>query len=366
MQQRLISLDFFRGFTMMVMIIVNSPGTWEFVYPPLLHADWNGFTMTDAVFPAFIFMVGISVSIALRKVKEQKEGANGVYGKVSNRSLRLVVLGIFLGAFPFLHFEMDTIRIPGVLQRIAVIYLSLVFLFLNFDFKELLVVSVLVLISYYILWGYDSSSWNIVLENNSDHVAARVDQWVFGNHTWKHSQPLDPEGLVSTFPAIVSGLIGLFIGMKFLKLSPSVKIVSQLVIIAMSLMLGGYLWGLVFPINKTLWTSSFVLFSAGWSLLFFAFVYWLLDVAKLKGWWSCVSIAFGRNAIVAYALASIMGSLAYSITLGTKLIVNIVFSFFLELGLNVYNASLLYALLLLLLISIPILFLDRKGKYIKI
>lgn len=307
MKNRILAVDIFRGMTIVLMILVNTPGTWSSVYAPLLHAEWHGYTPTDLVFPFFLFIVGTSIVFAYNN----KTADASIYKKISIRSLKLIGLGIFLGAFtisfPFIK-EFSEIRFPGVLQRIGVVFFFASILFLNLNWKKLIAVAATLLIGYWLLMVFvPVEGVTSTLERAPNNMANYVDLNVFGSHMWKPDY--DPEGLLSTIPAIVSSLLGIFTGL--ILVSNQKKKVTLLFGVGGSLLLIGHLCGLFFPINKALWTSSFVLVTAGWANIVLALIYYLTDVKQLK--FGSIFRYAGANAIVLYFLSSFITKLFYLI-----------------------------------------------------
>lgn len=298
MKDRILSVDIFRGMTIVLMILVNTPGTWSNVYAPFLHAKWHGYTPTDLVFPFFLFIVGTSIVFAYKNKKTDAR----TYRKISVRSLKLIGLGLFLGAFtlsfPFFK-DFSEIRFPGVLQRIGVVFFFASVLFLNLDWKKLIGLSVILLIGYWLLMtlipvnGVEST-----LERAPNNLANWLDVKVFGTHNYKADY--DPEGLLSTIPSIVSSLLGIFTGL--ILLSNQKKKTTILFGLGGSLLIIGHLWDFIFPINKALWTSSFVLVTAGWANIVLALIYYLTDVRDLK--FGSIFRYAGANAIVLYFMSS--------------------------------------------------------------
>lgn len=307
MKDRIVSVDIFRGLTIVLMILVNTPGTWSDVYAPFLHATWHGYTPTDLVFPFFLFIVGTSIVFAYKSKPTNK----ATYRKIIIRSLKLIGLGLFLGAFtiyfPFFK-DFEDIRFPGVLQRIGVVFFFAAILFINVHWKNLLGLSVLLLIGYWFLMGYvPVNGMESTLERAPNNLANYVDVQVFGTHNYK--EDYDPEGLLSTIPAIVSALLGIFTGLILTSKQP--KKATILVGLGGVMLIIGSLWNLVFPINKALWTSSFVLVTAGWANLFLALIFYLTDVKGIR--FGSVFKYAGANAITVYFLSSFITKIFYSV-----------------------------------------------------
>lgn len=310
MKERIISVDIFRGLTIALMILVNTPGSWSAVYPPLLHAEWHGYTPTDLVFPFFLFIVGTSIVFAYRGRQPGPE----VYRKIAVRTLKLIGLGLFLGAFtiafPFIE-PFEEIRFPGVLQRIGVVFFVAALLFLNVPWKGLLGIAIALLLGYWVWMGFvPLEGGPPTFDRAPNNWANYIDLHVFGTHMYMPDY--DPEGLLSTLPSIVTSLLGIFTGL--LLVGDSRNKTGWMAAMGAGLLLLGHLWGLVFPINKALWTSSFVLVTAGWANLVLALIYYLTDVRGLR-FGSIFSYA-GANAITVYFLSSFISNLFYQIQVG--------------------------------------------------
>jgi len=305
MKERIVSVDIFRGLTIALMILVNTPGTWEAVYPPLRHAVWHGYTPTDLVFPFFLFIVGTSIVFAYKN----KQPGPAVYRKIVVRTLKLIGLGLFLGAFtisfPFI-LPFEEIRFPGVLQRIGVVFFAASLLYLNFNWKVLLGIAITILLGYWVWMGFIPLEGQApTFERAANNWANYMDLNVFGTHMYKTDY--DPEGLLSTLPSIVSALLGVFTGL--LLVSDRADKTRAMVLLGVGMLLLGHLWDLVFPINKALWTSSFVLVTAGWANLLLALIYYLSDVRGLR--FGSIFKYAGANAITVYFLSSFITSLFY-------------------------------------------------------
>ena len=310
MKQRVISVDIFRGLTIALMILVNTPGTWSAVYPPLLHAEWHGYTPTDLVFPFFLFIVGTSIVFAY----QNKQPSPSVYRKISIRSLKLIGLGLFLGAFtiafPFIE-PFGEIRFPGVLQRIGVVFFAAAILFLNTNWKTLVGVAIVILLGYWIWMGFIPLQGQApTFDRAPNNWANYIDLQVFGTHMYKADY--DPEGLMSTFPSIVTSLLGIFTGL--LLVSEQTQKVRKMLLMGGALLVLGHLWDPLFPINKALWSSSFVLVTAGWANLFLALIYYLTDVKGIH--FGSIFKYAGANAITVYFLSSFISKLFYLIQVG--------------------------------------------------
>jgi predicted acyltransferase len=305
---RLLSLDAFRGLTVAGMILVNNPGTWGAIYSPLQHAAWHGWTPTDLVFPFFLFIVGVSVTLALSRRAEAGGPKRDLYVKILRRSLIIFGLGLFLAGFPY--FDLSTIRIPGVLQRIAVCYLLAALIFLHTDWRRQAYVAAALLLAYWALLtlvpvpGYGpgdlaSKEWNI---------AAYVDRVVFGPHVWRQAKVYDPEGILSTLGALATTLAGVLAGHLLRSRRGDFEKVAAMFVAGAAGIVVGWAWGFWLPVNKALWTSSYVLLTAGMALQLLAVCYWLID---MKGYrrWAFPFVVFGTNALAAFFLTGLCAKL---------------------------------------------------------
>lgn len=325
-KERLASLDVFRGLTMAGMILVNNPGSWSHVYPPLGHAEWNGWTPTDLVFPFFLFIVGVAMAFSFGKILETGEKSKGIYWKVTRRALILFGLGLFLAVIPsnwppgFNWFtdELMKVRIPGVLQRIAVAYFCASLLVLHFKPRGQVYWAIGLLVFY---WAVMKLAPFTVMQDGVAVVyrgeltkeinfAAYVDNILFHGHTWQVGKYLhrDPEGLLSTLPAIVTVLLGVFTGNWLRKGKPAYEMVSGLFFAGAGGLLLGNILDYGFPINKWLWSPSYVVFTAGMALVFLAMCIYLIDIKEQK-WWTKPFVIFGMNPIALFVLSGIVANL---------------------------------------------------------
>jgi predicted acyltransferase len=298
---RLISLDIFRGMTIVFMIIVNTPGSWKHVYAPLKHAEWHGCTPTDLVFPFFLFIVGVSTFFSLRKYGGEING-NSVW-RIFRRMTAIFVVGLCLTIFPYFTRDYSTLRIMGVLQRIALAYGIGATICLAIRKDYLWIVAAVLLLLYWGLLAFFGGSDPYSL---NDNIVLKADLAILGkNHMYKgFGIPFEPEGLLSTIPAICTVIIGYFTGDLLARGSANGKTVLKLLLIGAGTTGLGYLWGMLFPINKALWTSSFVLYSAGQAMMVLSFIYLIADVLKFKIW-GTFFVVFGTNALFTFVLAGI-------------------------------------------------------------
>jgi predicted acyltransferase len=298
---RLVSLDILRGLTVAFMIIVNNPGSWDYVYSPLRHSKWNGCTPTDLVFPFFLFIVGMSTWYSLKKYGNELNGSSIL--RIFRRALTIFAVGLFLTIFPNFVRDYSTLRIMGVLQRIAVAYTLGALICLTIKRKYLWIIIAILLLIY---WGLLSFFGGADPYSLGGNFALKTDIAVMGrNHLYTgFGIPFEPEGLLSTIPAVCTVIIGYYIGGMVSKGSASGKTVIKIILLGAAAIGLGYLWNMIFPINKPLWTSSYVLFTAGIAMAVFAIIYLISDVLKFQALGTFFMI-FGTNALFSYFLAGI-------------------------------------------------------------
>lgn len=308
---RLLSLDFFRGATVAAMILVNNPGDWGHIYSPLEHAEWHGCTPTDLVFPFFLFIVGVSIAYAMSSKKTDPSTHNQTIFKAFKRSLILFGLGLFLSLFPKVFTDpieaFQTVRIPGVLQRIAVVFFICSVLFLKNSEKGLFRIAVVILAVYWAMMTFlpvpGVGYANLEKETN---LGAWLDRTLLSEaHLWKMAKTWDPEGIFSTVPAIATGLFGVLTGIYLRRkdIDEPTK-VAWLFSAGIAAVVAGLLWGLAFPINKSLWTSSYVLFCAGLAIIILALSYWIIDIKRYS--FTPPFVAYGVNAITVFFLSGLI------------------------------------------------------------
>ncbi|MGK7395214.1 MAG: acyltransferase family protein [Candidatus Cyclobacteriaceae bacterium M3_2C_046] len=391
--KRLVSLDAFRGFTIALMIVVNDPGSWSYIYHPLDHAAWHGITPTDFVFPFFLFIVGVSIVLAYNKRLKLETEKKGMYRKIWIRSLKIFAVGLFLWLFP--GFEFGDLRFPGVLQRIAIVFLVCSLLFLNSDWKKQAWIAGLILLGYWfvmalvpvpideiirqaLITGEVMRQGGLVsigdLTQVSDgmvaanlhegtNLAAYLDRLIIPGPMWEENW--DPEGILSTFPAIVTGITGMLVG-KIIVSQRDLNHKVLLILIAgfLSFTLGSF-WSWFFPLNKNLWTSSFVLYTSGLAALVLGVCLYFIDGLGHKKW-ARPGVIFGSNAITIYVIAGMLPALfAIPLSADTSL-QSAIFTGMVQLGLAPELASFLYALLFTGLCYIPAYILYKKKIFIKL
>lgn len=341
-RNRILSLDVFRGITVMMMTIVNNPGDWGHIYAPLEHAAWNGCTPTDLVFPFFLFIVGVSVSI--------NKSTQVSLVKILSRTLSLLLLGWFLSFFSKIHVadwtgipllivrliatgiismlfftdyprklsvliflffgalilafggfeDFATVRLPGVLPRIALVYALLASLQGRLHAKGLVYLSLFFLIAYWGIMVYipvpGIGPANL---HEGTNLAAYVDNLLLPGHLWSVTKTWDPEGILSTLPAFATGILGMLAGLYFRSQT------RRLAVAGLACIVLGAFWDLTFPINKALWTSSFVLYTGGWAMVFLSVLYWLIDV-KGSQKWTKPFVIFGVNPMLVFFFSGII------------------------------------------------------------
>lgn len=425
---RLVSLDVFRGLTIAGMVLVNNPGTWGAIYAPLQHAPWHGITPTDFIFPFFLFIVGAAIPIALSK--RIVEGINRkVYIKILGRAAIIFVLGLFMAAFPIINltasdlgnfakmvlmlatmasvyfwlidrnreaigcvlflvvaytafaltgshlqfFDPSTLRIPGVLQRIAVCYAVVSILFLRFGWRHLAAIGVAGLFVYWILmtWIPVPGCEVTTIDDKACNLAAYIDRLIFTeNHIWRSAKVFDPEGLLSTIPACVTTISGVLTGMWLRTEKSETEKAGGILFFGIVLCAIGWCWNFFFPYNKSLWTSSYVCYTSGLALCFLGFCYWLIDI---KGYtrWTKPFVIFGMNALALFVFSGLFarmigiikfaGDDGKSVSLQGWIFNNV----FLAVATPI-NASLAYAVCFILFWLLLMWLLYRKRIWIKV
>ncbi len=302
---RLLSLDIFRGMTIALMITVNNPGLEDHVYAPLEHARWNGITPTDFVFPSFVFIMGVSIALSYSRQRLKGVSTRIMIARTLRRAVLLFALGVLLSVLPY--FDLSHYRLPGVLQRLAIVYACCVPLFLYTRWRTQIMIALFILIGYFLLiklapvpgYGYP------IMEPGRNW-AAWLDRIVIPGRLWQGSW--DPEGILSTFPAIVSGMGGLLTGQLLLSEKTAERKIILFFVTGFAAFVAACGWSAFFPLNKNLWTSTFVLYVGGIDCMILASLYYIVDLLgynKGLGW----ARIFGSNAIAAYLAAEVLGDL---------------------------------------------------------
>ncbi len=371
---RLIALDLFRGITITAMILVNNPGNPARVYPPLKHAEWAAITPTDLVFPFFLFIAGVALTMTLRPylrvtgADQPQVRSASLYIKIFRRAALLVLLGLLLNAFP--DFNWATWRIPGVLQRIGICYLISALILLHIPLTWQWASGAVILAAYAALLHFASAPG---VAAGQLLPAANLPRWfdrtVFGvAHVFPY-WPTEPEGLLSTPAAVVTTLLGSWTGLWLVRRIPSGRTWPRLMLLGGLFVLAGWAWGAILPMVKMIWTPSYVLFTGGWSMIFLAGCGLIVEV-KGAGKWIWIFEVLGRNAILAYVLSELAGALL-RITLisGTTLPEIISRDLGQIAGRGVIPsemASLFYALLFTVTVWVVLFFPYRRRWYLRI
>jgi predicted acyltransferase len=312
MNQRFYSLDVFRGATVALMILVNNPGSWAHIFPPLEHAGWHGVTPTDLVFPFFLFAVGNAMAFVMPKLDAAGEGA--FWQKVIVRSLMIFGIGMFLNWFPFIKYDdagnivgkpFESVRIFGVLQRFAVSYFFASVIVHYFKVRGSFVVGMFILLFYWFL---------CVAANPSDPFSlngwfgTNIDKAILGEKHMYHGEGVafDPEGLMNSFAAIVQVILGYLVGNYILQKGKTQEMLNGLFVAGCVLVFAGFCWDMVFPLNKKIWTSSYTVYTTGLALLILSIMIWLLDFKNSKGVWSRFFDVFGKNALFIFAMSALI------------------------------------------------------------
>ena len=312
---RLQSLDILRGATIAGMLLVNNAGDWGKTFAPLLHAEWDGWTPTDLVFPFFLFMVGVAIPLAFATRLKKSGGDFGpLYRQIARRTAILFALGLFLSWFPFTGIDWSSARIPGVLQRIALVYCCASLAYLHLDTRGRAWLAGALLMGYWAVMALvPVPEFGAGDLSPAGNLAGYVDGLILGDHVWRYAPgPADPEGILSTFPAIATALAGIFTG-EWLRTRKSTdeKLIGLFVAGSIAAVAGA-VFGWFFPINKNLWTSSYVVLTAGLALLTLAVIYYFVDIRK-KDAWAKPFIVFGVNSIAAYVLSGLIAKVLYKV-----------------------------------------------------
>ncbi|GAC1515555.1 MAG: heparan-alpha-glucosaminide N-acetyltransferase domain-containing protein [Gemmatimonadaceae bacterium] len=332
---RLISLDVFRGLTVAGMLLVNDPGSWEHIYPPLEHASWHGWTPTDLIFPFFLFIAGLTTYLSTTARRERGATDQELIRAVLRRGALIFLVGLMLNAFPFfwwgtisgvdsptivtrIAWRWEHLRILGVLQRIGIVYTIVGMIAIRATARQQYAILVASLLGYWALLTVapvpGSGAWGwTVLDSPSATLEAWVDRSLLGtNHIWTGSVTYDPEGILSTIPAVGTAIFGLIAGRWIGGPRPLLERIAGLLAAGFLTMLAGLIWNWVFPINKSLWTSSYVVFTAGMASLVLGTCIWLVDAQRIT-WWTRPFVIFGVNPIAAFVGSGVAARCLYSI-----------------------------------------------------
>ena len=393
---RLMSLDVFRGVTIAAMMLVNNPGTWSHIYAPLDHAEWSGWTFTDTLFPFFLWIVGVAIPLSTSRRLEAGQSRAELFRHALRRAVIIFALGFFLNSFTFfidgsmarlgfgewLHQYATNVRIPGVLQRIAICYLIATLVFLRTNIRGQAIWTGIFLVGYWLLMAFAPFPVNVHGETRwvsgalekGDNFSAYIDNLVLngptiGTHVFKAGKTWDPEGIISTLPAIATCLFGILTGHLLRARRSEAEKTAWLMVGGAVLMWLGLLMNLALPINKSLWTSSYSVFMAGLAMICFGVYYWLIDVQGWRAWCKPFAI-YGMNAITVFVLSGVIGRIMLtmkvptgpdqSLSLQTWLFQKI----FAPLA-SPINASLLWAIVYVLLLYLVAWGMYRKKWFVK-
>jgi predicted acyltransferase len=335
-RERLVSLDVFRGITIAGMLLVNDPGTWSAIFPPLEHAAWDGWTPTDLIFPFFLFIVGITTYLSMSARRARGDDDRALVKQILRRGIIIYLLGFAMAMFPFYQwgtidslpnatawqrivFRIEHVRILGVLPRIGIVYICAGLLTLKTTLKQQIIIIASLLLGYWFAMTLipvpgEGAIGAALLHTKDRNLAAYLDRLILGtNHTWVGSVTFDPEGPLSTIPAIGTTMLGVIAGRWLaLKEKPLLERITGLFAAGSLGMVLGLMWNWSFPINKSLWTSSYVLFTAGMACVALATIMWIVDYVNVK-WWTKPFVVFGVNPIVAFVGSGVMARLIYTL-----------------------------------------------------
>jgi predicted acyltransferase len=336
MRERLLSLDVFRGLTIAGMLLVNDPGTWSAIFPPLEHAEWHGWTPTDLIFPFFLFIVGITTHLSVSARRARGDDDSAIVKQILRRGLIIWLLGFLMALFPFYQwgniealpnatlwdrivYRLDHVRILGVLARIGIVYIIAGLLTLKTTLRQQIYIIAGLLFGYWFAMTLipvpgENEIGALLLHTKDRNLAAFLDRAILTTkHIWTGSVTYDPEGILSTFPAIATAMLGVLAGRWIVQREkPLLERITGLFAAGSLGMVVGLMWNWSFPINKNLWTSSYVIFTAGMACVALATIMWIVDYANVK-WWTKPFVVFGVNPIVAFVGSGVMARLIYTL-----------------------------------------------------
>jgi predicted acyltransferase len=372
---RLMCLDVYRGLMVAGMILVDNPGSDENAYWPMIHTKWNGWTPADFIFPSFLFLVGISMVYSYAARRERGDTKQQIFAHAIKRSLILIAIGLLVNASPIIGLDLHTWRFEGVTQRIGICYFFASILELWVGRREQWIALVACLVGYWALLrfvpvpGVGVPGRDIPFMDQVQNLPAWLDRKLFMGHLYDGNR--DPEGIIHTIPAIGTTLIGVLTGHWLKKQNDSRKLIARMVMFGILGIIIGEIWNRWFPINKNLWTSSFVLFSGGLALLFLSLLYWIVEVKRWRGAWTMPILVFGMNAIAGFVADSLIYGPGYTFTAkgpnGATMNWHEAAQSWLEAaGLGTANASLVYSLVAMVICWVLLWFLWRKKTILKI
>ena len=368
------SLDVFRGMTIAGMILVNTPGSWEYVYAPLRHAPWNGCTPTDLVFPFFLFAVGNALSFSISKY--QSLGSGKVMQKIVTRTLLIFAIGLFLNWFPFVRWEegelvfkqFENLRIFGVLQRIALAFMGGALIVHFFKPIQAFAAAIILLIGYWIIL---LAFGDLTLEGNA---VLKLDRWLVGEgHMYRgyfstvlnQNIAFDPEGLLSTIPSIASVIFGYLVGKYIKEKGNSFEMISHLFVAGLVSIFIALCWGMFFPINKPIWSSTYVFYTTGLGMSILAIIIFLVDLKGIREW-TKPFVLFGKNPLLIYALSGIIVRIYGLILIGDTNAYGALYQYVFQALFGNFVGSLLFAIAHVLLFLAVGWFLERKKIYVRV
>jgi predicted acyltransferase len=360
--QRLLSLDALRGFTVAAMLMVNFPGDWDNVYFTLQHSSWNGLSFTDLVAPIFLFVVGVSISFAYSKNTQTVGPKRELYQKIVVRALKIYAVGMLLNLMP--DFNFADARWTGTLHRIAIVFLVCALLFLHTNWQQQAWIAALILVGYWLAMTLiPTPGVGKVMLEPGINLAAWIDSQYLPGRMWQGTW--DPEGILSTFPAVATAITGMLAGRLMLtNLDKSLK-ANYLMIAGVLSVAVGYFWGLVFPVNESLWTSSFVLVTSGFAALIWGALYVFLDILENRRY-TLLGFVFGANAIAAYVLGDVLALVFYNLKISDLSLNQHATRTLVSWGAEAKLASWLYALFFVGVNFLPVYWLYRKKIFVKL
>ena len=372
---RLVCLDVFRGLAVAGMILVDNPGSDDGAYWPIKHAEWNGWTPADFIFPSFLFLVGVSMVFSFSSRLRRGQSRRQILFHGFKRSLILIAIGLVVNASPIVGLDLRTWRFEGVTQRIALCYLVAAILVLWSSRRGQWIALGTCLVGYWVILrfvpvpGFGLPGRDIPFMDPDRNLVAWLDRKLFAGHLYNGSR--DPEGIISTIPAIATTLIGVLTGHWLHSAKNSGAKALRLLLFGILGLVTGLVWNHWFPINKNLWTSSFALFSGGFALVFLAFLYWVLEIKQWRGSWTMPILVFGMNAVVGFLADSLVYGPGYTFTVKDRngsptSWHDAAQGFLVSLGFNVANASLVYSLAAVLFCWTLLWLLWRKRIFIKV
>lgn len=363
MKQRLLSVDVLRGLTIFFMIIVNSPGTWQFVYAPLRHAEWDGCTPTDLVFPFFVFIMGVSSYLSFSKYSADRRSQ--LRSKILKRTLLIFLVGLLLNWYPFFNKSIVDLRIFGVLQRIALAYGLGSLMIIYLKRSQLLVVFPVILLGYWLILLAGGGATPLSLEDN---LVRKLDLILLGENHLYHGYgiPFDPEGLLSTLPSAGTMLLGYLAASKIFTMERHLEKVKWLGAAGIICVILGIIWNFAgFPINKPIWSSSYVLFSGGLGMLVLVLLIYLIDDRNFRSW-SFTFEVFGRNPLISYVLSGLILKTMFLMKINGQNVYAWLYTEFFQKFLGDYLGSFTQALSYTFLIWLFAWYLYRQNKIIKL